>query len=182
MATSDRTFSPWPKVARLNRDVIVTEKIDGTNAAVVVSEDGSDVYAQSRTRIVTPGDDNFGFGAWVEAHRDELAALGPGYHFGEWWGRGIQRNYSQTARRFSLFNVTRWGWADPPPACCGIVPVLYAGSFHTERIKATLRDLEKNGSAAAPGFMQPEGIIVFHTASHALFKQTIGDDGAKGAA
>ncbi|MGN6325824.1 RNA ligase family protein [Pseudolysinimonas sp.] len=29
-------FEPWPKIARLNRDIVVTEKIDGTNAAVLI--------------------------------------------------------------------------------------------------------------------------------------------------
>jgi len=29
-------FQPWPKIARLNRDITITEKIDGTNAAVVI--------------------------------------------------------------------------------------------------------------------------------------------------
>lgn len=29
-------FTPWPKTFRMNRDVIVTEKIDGSNAAVKV--------------------------------------------------------------------------------------------------------------------------------------------------
>lgn len=26
-------FRPWPKIARLNRDIVITEKIDGTAAA-----------------------------------------------------------------------------------------------------------------------------------------------------
>jgi hypothetical protein len=29
-------FQPWPKIARLNRNIIITEKLDGTNAAVVI--------------------------------------------------------------------------------------------------------------------------------------------------
>ena len=27
-------FRDWPKIARLNRDVVITEKIDGTNGAI----------------------------------------------------------------------------------------------------------------------------------------------------
>ena len=78
-------FKGFPKMARLSREIIVTEKIDGTNAQVFITDDG-DVMAGSRTRWIYPGDDNFGFAAWVQEHRDELLTLGPGQHFGEWWG------------------------------------------------------------------------------------------------
>lgn len=64
-------FTPFPKIARLNRTVVVTEKIDGTNAAVGVTEDGV-VYAQSRKRVITPEQDNFGFATWVR-DKDESA-------------------------------------------------------------------------------------------------------------
>jgi hypothetical protein len=62
-------FKPWPKIARLNRDITITEKIDGTNAAVIVTEEG-EVAAQSRTRIITPDADNFGFARWVAEHAE----------------------------------------------------------------------------------------------------------------
>ena len=67
-------FQEFPKMARLTREVIVTEKIDGTNAQVFIADDGT-LLAGSRTRWITPTDDNFGFAAWVEAHRDELRRL-----------------------------------------------------------------------------------------------------------
>ena len=105
-------FVAFPKIARLNRDIVVTEKIDGTNAAVVVGEDAINpvVFAQSRSRMLTPGKatDNFGFAAWVEQHREALALLGPGHHYGEWYGQGIQRTYGLKERRFALFSVMRW--------------------------------------------------------------------------
>lgn len=187
-------FKPWPKIARLNRDIIVTEKIDGTNAAVGVTEEG-EVYAQSRTRIVTPDADNFGFARWVEKHAQELTdELGVGLHFGEWWGPGIQRGYGLTARRFSLFNVSRFepalhradlgykGIAFEDDTVLDIVPILYRGPFDGDTINAALRMLSVTGSVAVPGFMKPEGIVVFHTASGTMFKVTIeGDDSPKGA-
>ena len=102
-------FAPMPKIARLNREIIITEKIDGTNASVHIVPDfetgACKVLAASRTRWITPQNDNLGFAAWVEANREGLLQLGPGHHFGEWWGRGINRNYGLTERRFSLFNV-----------------------------------------------------------------------------
>lgn len=64
-------FVPFPKIKRLTLGVTVTEKIDGTNAAVHVNDDGT-FHAQSRNRIITPDDDNFGFATWVHAHADEI--------------------------------------------------------------------------------------------------------------
>ena len=94
-------FKEFPKMPRLSREIIVTEKIDGTNAQVAVVEldgysapgavwegDGLAIYAGSRTRWITPEADNFGFAAWVRDNAEELATLGPGNHFGEWWGEG----------------------------------------------------------------------------------------------
>src|SRR5436305_1822690 len=99
-------FNAFPKIARLNRECVITEKIDGTNASILIDEDGV-VMAGSRTRWITPENDNFGFAKWVEANKSELMKLGVGHHFGEWWGSGIQRGYGLTKgeKRFSLFNV-----------------------------------------------------------------------------
>lgn len=168
-------FKPWPKLARLYRDIVVTEKIDGTNACVIVGEDGS-VAAQSRTKLIVPGDDNFGFALWCQQNADELRKLGPGYHYGEWWGVGIQRGYGLHERRFSLFNVDRW--EVERPACCGVVPRLYTGVFDEGAIDDCLNILQGK-SVAAPGWTDPEGVVVFHKASQQMFKVTLGGDGHK---
>lgn len=170
-------FKEFPKIARLNREVIVTEKIDGTNAAVVITEDGK-IGAQSRSRLISMLDDNFGFARWVNDNAEELMKLGPGHHFGEWWGQGIQRGYGLTEKRFSLFNVSRW--ADPAvrPACCHVVPEIMRGepkdSFDVARF--ALMRLKDEGSLAAPGFMKPEGIVAFHVQGNLMFKATIEKD------
>jgi hypothetical protein len=40
--------------------------------------------------------------------------------------------------------------------------------------------LKANGSYAVPGFMDPEGIVIYHTAGGHLYKKTFeGDDGGK---
>jgi len=178
----DKDFVAFPKIARLNREIVITEKIDGTNASIYVSEKDGAVYAGSRTRWITPEDDNFGFARWVRDHADELrTGLGFGVHFGEWWGAGIQRRYGLTEKRFSLFNVSRWGEARP--ACCGVVPTIYRGAFSQEAIECALANLRIEGSLAAPGFMRPEGVVVFHTASWQLYKVTLeGDDVPKSVA
>ena len=99
----DKDFVAFPKIARLNREIVITEKIDGTNASIYVSEKDGAVYAGSRTRWITPEDDNFGFARWVRDHADELrTGLGFGVHFGEWWGAGIQRRYGLTPHAYHL--------------------------------------------------------------------------------
>lgn len=166
-------FEAFPKMPRLSREIIITEKIDGTNAQVFIADDGT-ILAGSRTRWITPADDNFGFAAWVEKNADELRNLGPGRHFGEWWGTGIQRKYGQDRKRFSLFNVSRW--SEERPSCCDVVPTLYRGDFTTEAVDDTIAVLRDTGSMAAPGFMQPEGVIVFHLAGNVGFKKTLEKD------
>jgi hypothetical protein len=189
----DMDFLEFPKMARLSRECVITEKIDGTNAQIFIDEDGN-IQAGSRTRWVTPSDDNYGFAAWVVAHMDELLKLGPGRHFGEWWGAGIQRKYGQTEKRFSLFNTSRWCLAgsepktfttsDPRivksqevlPECCGLVPEIYRGVFNTDAVTLALESLSEYGSQAAPGFMKPEGIVVYHIAAGIGFKKTLERD------
>jgi hypothetical protein len=195
-------FVEFPKMARLSRECVITEKIDGTNAQVFIEQDlgaapdaaicppltaepidGFVIRAGSRNRWITPAADNFGFARWVQEHAAELVAgLGPGRHFGEWWGAGIQRRYGLGAtneKRFSLFNTARWGQTPETivaPKCCHVVPVLYRGVFTTEAVEECIERLRRDGSAAAPGFMQPEGVVVFHTAAGVGFKKTLEKD------
>lgn len=172
-------FPEFQKIPRLSRERVVTEKIDGTNGLVYITEDG-DVFAGSRSRWITPEDDNYGFAKWVAGNKDELLKLGPGRHYGEWWGHGIQRNYSQTRKRFSLFNVSRWRDHAVRPVVCDVVPVLYEGPLEEygvlKGVKSTLARLQQEGSAAAPGFMKPEGIVIFHAQANLLFKKTLERD------
>jgi hypothetical protein len=174
-------FQPFPKIPRLNRQCVFTEKIDGTNASIWISPDG-EVRAASRNRFITTEDDNYSFAAWVKAHDAELVAgLGPGTHFGEWWGCGINRGYGLFERRFALFNVDRWrdnaaahGFGTNRPACCGVVPLLGYGNLSDAY--NMVEALRASGSVAVPGFMRPEGVVVFHTASQRLFKVTLDGD------
>ncbi len=169
-------FTPFPKISRLSREIIVTEKLDGTNAQICITEDHQ-FLTGSRNRWITPEDDNYGFSRWAHANIGELMKLGPGSHFGEWWGNGIQRGYDQKQKWFSLFNVSRWEDPATRPACCLVVPTLYQGTFNSDNIRVALDNLQEYGSVAAPGFMRPEGIVVYHTASKTLFKKTLEGDG-----
>lgn len=168
-------FISFPKIPRLSRECVITEKIDGTNAQVYITDD-MQVFFGSRNRWVTTESDNYGFAKWATANLDELKKMGPGRHYGEWWGNGIQRGYGVPDKRFWLFNVGRWRGAADLPSCCGVVPVLYDGPFSESAVNLAVETLRLNGSVAVPGFMNPEGVVVYHTQSKQLYKKTLVDD------
>lgn len=168
-------FKEFPKIPRLSRGVVITEKIDGTNGQIFITEDGQ-FFAGSRKRWITPENDNYGFARWAYENKDELMKLGPGAHFGEWWGQGIQRTYGLKEKRFSLFNVSRWKDENVRPKCCGVVPILHEGIFDTCDIDMVLKNLKECGSVAAPGFMKPEGVVIFLSAARIYMKKTIEKD------
>ena len=212
-------FEGFPKIPRLNREIIITEKIDGSNGQIRITSDPCDggelcsvgefkVFAGSRNRWLSVGregrekaQDNFGFAAWVYDNAEDLVrVLGEGRHFGEWWGKGIQRTYDVADKYFSLFNTTRWAHIMDPFArdALGIkslnlliVPELYVGprvmgmyetAVMADPAQNALIELRRTGSRASRGFMDPEGIVVYHTASKQLYKATCQmDEQAKGA-
>lgn len=190
-------FKAFQKLRRLSRPIVITEKIDGTNAQIFIStvetphalctiadvvDEGPTwwISAGSRNRWLSLRDDNFGFAGWVEKNAEELKELGVGRHYGEWWGQGIQRTYSLPEKRFSLFNVAKWSDETVRPQCCSVVPVLAElPELDIWKIRAVMKELMKTGSKAAPGFMEPEGVVIFHSHGQYLFKMTP-DDAAKG--
>jgi hypothetical protein len=184
-------FKPYGKTQRFKGcGVCITEKIDGTNALMHITDDGR-LYAGSRNRWLTPGktSDNYGFAAWCLENEPELLKLGPGYHYGEWWGSGIGRGYGRTNiggqpdRTLSLFNTLRWGIHNPnTPSCCSVVPVLYSGAFTGKEHTDAEAQLHLNGSVAQaqlmvergwlhiPTFMRPEGLCMYFFMSDQTFK------------
>jgi len=197
-------FEEFPKIARLKRTVFITEKVDGTNAQikwVPIPLDQEIAFTSSDPNVIltktTPegiamallcgrrtgwiqreGPDNYGFRAWCIAHADDLFKLGEGSHFGEWYGLGIQRGYDLPDKRFALFNTVRWNPNNPnKPDCCGVVPVLAFGENVDD--DKVMGDLDAGGSVIAPGYKNPEGIVIYHTASRQLYKRTFKDDGGK---
>lgn len=189
-------FTEWPKTTRLFRDMVITEKIDGTNAALrienlatidtsvnppIAEAAGYGIWAQSRKRLITPYSDNFGFALWAYNNAAELMPLlGEGIHFGEWWGSGIQRGYGlpKGEKRFSLFNTERHKDIEGFTDLVHRVPVLYEGVFSQKSIEDALFDLRENGSLASPGFMNPEGICIFHSQSRIVQKVTLDQNDA----
>lgn len=196
-------FQEFRKIPRLSRDIVITEKIDGTNGVIYIGEN-NEFYVGSKSRWLDEHTDNHNFWHWATTHKNELLKLGPGYHHGEWWGSGIQRGYglSKGEKRWSLFNTQRWclwnvepklisvdpktlisKWQEKLPECCYLVPVLYEGQWFVNKDGKCeyvpdweLMKLRVYGSVASPGYMNPEGIVVYHKAGNVLFKKTIEKD------
>lgn len=227
----DFEFHKFGKIPRLSRDVVVTEKIDGTNGQILIKKvwdhstpptkhpdevklklvneypgvffvdfgkygmpggyapgDVFAIMAGSRSRWLTDKEDNYGFRKWCfDNAMDLVDVIGEGRHYGEWWGSGINRNYGlkNGERRFSLFNSGKWTpeylVSSPLAFELDVVPVLYEGPFETEKIEWVLEELRKSGSFVRPGFMNPEGVIIYHVQGNLYFKKTIhGDEKPKG--
>lgn len=212
-------FQEFQKIPRLSREIVITEKIDGTNGQIYIehvptqaeieglsydeirygdkeilfNSDEWTIRAGSRTKWITPKDDNYGFANWVKQNAEELLKLGEGRHYGEWWGQRIQRGYNLKEKRFSLFNTSKWhcnfnnGVNNGEltlettrcleVSCCFVVPILSRGGlFDTRHIEQVLDNLRVFGSFASPGYMNPEGIVIYHIAGNLYFKKTINND------
>jgi hypothetical protein len=137
-------FEAFPKIARLSREIVITEKIDGTNAQIYITKtpvgetDASkwELRVGSRSRWITPEDDNHGFAKWVFMHMEELIeGLGEGRHYGEWWGSGVQRGYGGKILQQKTLPIT----LDINHA---IVPNGKPGEW--ENVHITMRDMNKD--------------------------------------
>lgn len=182
MTEMTHAFEVFPSLHRYSKEnVVITEKIDGANAQVFIDEYSTIIRAGSRNRWITPEDDNFGFARFVHEHRDwMLKYLGPGRHYGEWWGNGIQRTYGMDKKCFSLFNAGRWNTAFEEMRKGGVeipdqirtVPVLEVVRASEHKPMDSLQRLLILGSQANPGFRLPEGIVCYHTLTKTSYKVT----------
>lgn len=132
------TFRAFPKIGQYrnvikevndvcNYDKIVlptveftgTVKLHGTNAAVGMNTKTAEMWVQSRSRIITPNDDNAGFAKEVQenhlAYRALLTQVSASvgcksdkiYVYGEWCGGNIQKGVAlnQLEKMFVVFKV-----------------------------------------------------------------------------
>lgn len=197
-------FQRFASLTRFSHDWVITEKIDGTNACIIIEPDermvcgdaeydfamiakvgNYAVYAQSRNNLIYPGKDNAGFAGWVKDNIEQLVEiLGKGRHYGEWCGAGIQRRYGLATKKFALFDTHRWRdfAGHPDGGLLGgqltVVPVLEEGYMDNPGDKAlgVMARLKEFGSAFAPGFMDPEGVVMRHGPSNTVFKKTFDYD------
>ena len=168
-------FETWKKTPRLYRDIVITEKIDGQQAVIGISDD--EFVLGSRNGWLEGHNDLRGFKDWALAHEGLLRAdLGNGIHRGEWFGHKIYRGYGLQENRLALFNTFLYdGVQFNTPNLC-TTPVLYQGVFSESRIKWALDCLRSEGSLVAPGFMRPEGICIYHTQSNDVYKVLLEND------
>lgn len=164
-------FERFASLTRFSHGWTITEKLDGTNAAIRIgsvpsefeanilgARDGLAVVAQSRNNLLSLEKDNAGFARFVHDNVVELIeALGEGLHFGEWVGKGInKRQYGLPDKRFALFNTARWTGVELPERVT-VVPVLaegYMGEPGAEFARI-MDDLKANGSRFAPASWTP---------------------------
>lgn len=167
-------FEAFPKITRYEKAAaIVTEKIDGTNACIAFTEDG-ELTIQSRKRIISPdaldgkGSDNYGFAHYVRTHEKKLwQFFGPGRHFGEWFGTGIQRSYGMRERVFAPFNTSLFSQerieAEAPEGVT-YTPVLAITQLAdlNETLDTVMADLLTNGSKTREGAgWSAEGTMIY---------------------
>jgi hypothetical protein len=170
-------FIDYPKTPRLFRGMTVSEKIDGTCCALYITED--EVVAAGRNKFITPENDSFGFATWAHINAHTLREdLGTGIHRGEWAGSGIQRKYglNNGEKKFYLFNTSKWQYTNFTTPSLDVVPVLYEGLFSEKMITHALEELKKFGSVAFPGYMNPEGICIYHHAANIVLKVLVEKD------
>jgi hypothetical protein len=190
-------FKGWGSTTRENKNKTITEKIDGTNACIV-AQNGK-VSAQSRKRIITPDDDNFGFARWVYDNAGALLdTLGYGYHYGEWFGEGIQKNpLGIEGKRFALFHPTKYNQSNGYDLSrvdgLETVPLLHHGQCDVWTIPDIMSDLSDYGSKVVgaarreyvsnviQGFsyeraVDAEGIIIWNNETQTRTKMLLEND------
>lgn len=183
-------FKAFPKIEQFGKlNMFITQKIHGTNAQVYIKEvqtvgfaedlefeamihskcnyllevedKAYALYVGSRNKWITPEDDNAGFASFVYENAEAfIRCLGPGQHFGEWVGPKINSGEGLSQKVFVLFDH----WKYPPerelPPQTTVVPVLYQGKTDLSAVESVMEDLRINGSKLAPGYMNPEGVVV----------------------
>lgn len=161
----EHKFESFPDIKKLGTAALfITQKIHGSNAQVYIfqtPEGGLDLMVGSRSRWIAPGNDNYGFAEMVYANKQEfIDKLGPGRHYGEWAGPGINSGEGLSTKTFVLFDHWKYPPERPLPPNTVIVPILYAGAFDLGKVQECMDDLKTNGSKLVSGYNRPEGVVV----------------------
>lgn len=171
--TNTEDFKSFDKILHIGKLYMsITQKIHGSNAQIYIQKITDDTFEQetlhkgynvragSRTRWLTPDDDNYGFCKWVRENGEELVmTLGEGRHYGEWAGPGINSGEGLKEKTLCLFNWRRWIGKDLPERVT-TVPMLYKGAISLDAINDAMDRLKEQGSMLVPGYMKPEGVVI----------------------
>lgn len=161
-------FKSFPKIERWRGlHLTITQKLNGTNAQIYIYEDDEGVMhlkCGSRNRWLAIGDDNYGFCAFVESHRQEfIDKLGVGRHFGEWCGPGINSGEGLAEKTFVLFDWERFIGKELPHKTL-LIPILFDGILYNTVIDTVLSiqcaRLLGEGSQIVNGFNHIEGVVI----------------------
>lgn len=152
-------FKSFNKILHIGKLYMsITQKLHGTNAQILIKD--NEIFAGSRTRWLTPEDDNYGFCKWVMENKEVLInTLGEGAHYGEWCGPGINAGEGLKEKTFCLFNWQRWIGKELPKNV-RTVPMIYKGNISIDVINNSMNHLKQYGSFLVPGYMHPEGIVI----------------------
>jgi len=141
-------------------------KVDGTNGAIHALPTAPGFAAQSRTRILVPDDDNYGFAAWAHGAAASFCAglharLGRAVVYGEWCGRGIQKRTAVSRVERNVFAVFAMQLGDPARDTVRIVveperlrallpehPDVFVLPWHGEPVELDFTDPERLRSGA----------------------------------
>lgn len=162
-------------------DIAVTEKLDGVASSFVIGDgfvtgnkdgEGEDLFVEA---ITGPKE----FFTWVNLNAGDLVdCLADGIYHGVWWGKGLGRGYGVPEQRFALFALDLYDVNDVTSLDNMVdgmshVPVLYWGPLKRENdqdpIMDSIRRLQFAGSAAAPGFKPPAGVVVTNLSAGVSF-------------
>ena len=187
-ATLASELHKYPHIERLTedsplyllREVVCTEKIDGTNARFGLV--GGEFQVAGRNIIFRDGNDPFGFASWVRgndiearvraAHSDAEDVT----YFGEWFGPRIQKGIDYgTERRFAGFDVHHRGTyldvADATEAFgrigFAVAPVVYRGplmawgTFNLDALRAQVTAIgtQRDGNLWEGVVIRPTGTL-----------------------
>lgn len=144
--------------------------------------------------MITPDDDNYGFAKWVYDNAGVLMdTLGYGYHYGEWFGEGIQKNpLGIEGKRFALFHATKYtednGYELNKVDGLETVPLLFHGQAQFDTLAETIHGLSAFGSRVQGAkthwdegltmdvAADAEGVIVWHKETQQKYKILLEDD------
>jgi hypothetical protein len=178
-------FEKWSKTTRLESDVTISEKANGSNVAICaeIKADGDDfnisLAAQTRTQMVHMGNDQVGVAKWTIINYQSLIYdlfLGDGVtppkpgiyrHFGEFMTRGHKEPH------LYLFNTKRWSGKTFATPTLKVVPVLFEGRYYEGIVEKCLEDLRTNGSRIHPG-IAPEGVVTYWHGDNSMKKSYTG--------
>lgn len=181
-------FKTWPKTTRLCSKCVITEKLHGSNGAVIfyIVRNGLFnptytiyVAAQTRNRLVDVNDDQTGIAKWtlqnqetlikdlVQYQDPETPVIGTFYHYGEFMTRGHKEPH------FYLFNTRRWSGSQFHTPTLKTVPILFEGEFYEGLVEEMLEDLRTNGSRVHPG-IPAEGVVTYWPGDDTMKKSYTG--------